>query len=407
MRMNTDPLGRIGSVEITRAGLLKGAFAVGVAVVTAGCEMDRTGPHPGVPGSPFPTPTETAPSVDPSASPEAAANPAIPAPHPELSKSSDQALAKLGRYEGDLGYGFAENMLFVGMPRDTAEAEQQAGDLAKTLKEYAHQGVRPIIIMEPTYNGGKDKADLAKLTEDKDGTNEPWNRFFQTLNWAGVTDDQLGTVVPFPEPNLPEWGGAITNAGTFRANFTRVAQAIKTHFRRAEVSILLDSTTYRDGDTKWATGVTDPVALLPYVTGIPQGLVDSICLQGFPWQPGDRAEDYLNAQTALTLAARAGVKKIWFNTGSFSSRVDETGRKFVADQDERLRVLGEALAQADAVRRAGSGDEFKVRMNIFAQNDTDERAPDWSYAPADYPALRSALYAAAKAGIPVSLFDAK
>jgi hypothetical protein len=325
-----------------------------------------------------------------------------------MGKSHDPQLAKLAKYGEALNCDFDTNMFFVGMPETREEAEQQATETAGRLQEYAKFNIKPLVIMEPTYKGGKERTDLRILNNAKNSEeyHERLDTYFRTLRQAGITDEQMGTWVPFPEPNLPEWKDGVTSPDVFRNNFVPVAQAIKTHFRNAHVSIMLDSATYPDGDVKYAKGTNNPTALLPYVTGIPEQdsspLVDSIGLQGFPWELTDGAADYLPAQSALVCAARLGLKQAWLNTGSFSRRKEGDQTIAVSPQLRATQLAG-ALGQAVAIQKAG----VAVRVNVFAQNDFP-KSPDWSYStPQDVFVLKEGVKVAKQLGILVSLFDSK
>ena len=342
--------------------------------------------------------------------PDAPSQPPVPheaqLPHRGMEQSSDPALRRLAAYEQRLGHGFSVNMLRTEMPRTRDEAEAQAKLMATTLKEYKKQGIPPLVMLQPTANNGAEGIDLrtvndAQHSDGYDGYKDRWDHYFATMVAEGVTSEDMGTWVPFPTPNIPAWQDGVTDADVFKNNFVPVAQALKTHFTEARVSVLLDTTTYPNND--WSHGSTDNGNMLEYVTGLPKGLVDSIGIQGLPYAPGDNPATYLRASAATAAATRVGVKDVWLNTGSFSQRQDVSAGLITCDPQTRVQHLVGEWQQAQAVKQAG----FNVSINVFAQNNFSQGGPDWSYPIDSAPSmtmLKQGADAAAQAGIPISLY---
>jgi hypothetical protein len=392
--MNQDPLATLGNVEMTRGGLLRGAVLMGAAALLTACTEEGKQSHDW-------------PTQDPSAP-----NPAIPGPeqsalppaepHEGLAESGDPSLVRLGKHEKEFDTRFDSNMLFIDMPRDPEQAEAKALELAPRLKEYAKYGIKPIVIMEPTYDGGEEMIDLRKLADAKhaDAYRETLEAYFRTLNWEGIADEQMGRWVLFPEPNIPTWENGVTSAEVFKRNFIPAAQALQTHFREADISVLLERKTYPDGDMDYSNGTADVAALRRYIDGIPQGLIGSIGFQGYPWDKGDKPSNFVDAKTLVDLAGRLGVDRVWLNTGTYH-KAQRDGRDVVFSASERRELLEAELKQAEIARKAGR----EVEVVLFGENKYPEDA-DWSYSTgADKASLKDVLQRARRANIPVSFFD--
>ncbi|HSX34320.1 MAG TPA: hypothetical protein VLF62_01615 [Candidatus Saccharimonadales bacterium] len=326
--------------------------------------------------------------------------------HKNMAKSKDPGLKALAAVEKKTGYSFESNMLFAGMPRTPEEAHDQANEMAARLKEYAKQGVKPLVVMEPTYNQGKDLIDTTKLSDAKHADNyrQTMDAYFGGIrqNEAGITDEQMGNWVLFPEPNIPEWKGGNTDPNTFKANYTVAAQAMKAHFRSGHASVMLDSATYPNND--WSQPSYEGSDLTRYVSGIPEGLIDSVGFQGMPYSQNDDPSVFLNAQAAAQLAEAAKTKNIWINTGTYSSYYNEqTKKREQATTAQRAETLVHESQTAATLQTAG----FDVSVNVFAAPASSPDAPDWSFkSQADQQMLAGTLKAASAAAIPVSLFVA-
>jgi len=338
------------------------------------------------------------------------AKPEAPKPvetHKGMEKSTDPGLKAIAGVEKASGYGFKENMLFTGMPTCPEEAQKQSAEMAERLKKYAEYGISPLVVMEPTAHNGKDNLNLATMTDAKhiDGFRQNMNDYFSGLHNAGITDEQMGAWVPLPEPNIPEWAGGNTDPDTFRRNFTEIAQAAKSHFRGAEVSMMLDSATYQSGS--WDSPSYDAESLMRYTSGIPDGLVDSFGYQGLPFNKQDDPSVFLNANTAAQVAQSLNTKKVWLNIGSFGSYTDvATGQRVAntteAAGDDRANMLMGEVQQAIALKQGG----FDASVNIYAAPAPAGSAdPDWAYnTPKDKELLNHTLNVASAAAIPASLY---
>jgi len=386
--MNRDPWHitppEAGVADPSRRALLIATGAGGILAI-AGCGRGDIQPLE----APTPSPPEEAPPPEPYSYPNV---------HEGLEESNDPQLRLLAAYERRLGHGLEYMTLVTGLPHSAEEATSHAKAMHERLFKWHKFGIKPIVVMEPRY--GNEAADLSRLhSQDYIGVADSapgvLDIYFRTLRWAGVTDEQMGTWVPYPEPNVPKWGGGVTDPGTFRANVTGAAQCIKTHFSNAKVSIMLDSTSYRTGDdakshllsyTKGINHPTDPVS---------SNLVDSVGLQGLPAKHGDRAERFLPAQAVIACANELDVKEVWVASGSFASRkLPGEGRLTMSDAARTAQLFDE-LQQLKLMQAAG----LNVHVNLLVGN---ERGVDWSYERSPL-VLEAALTAAAHAGFETTL----
>lgn len=287
--------------------------------------------------------------------------------HPKLLRSSSPQLKKLAQYEVLCGGAVVDAMLlFLPMPTNDAEADTYATNAAKSLQEFARQGIAPIVLFEPSLTIPGILSQLASGAHDTSLVN-----YYQNLKTHGITDAQMGTWVLFPEANTPLW--QTTDPETFRSNFIKVATIQKHIFPRSATSILLNSTTYTNNDTNWSSG--ELLSLKPYLTKLPKRLVDNFGYQGFPnadsgLDPARFLPDDI-AQEALHIL---GIENIWINTG--------TSQKYSTEQ--RGLMLNDIVNQALKIKDAS------VSINIFAEDKSNTaEATDWSYWHGDIPAPNS------------------
>lgn len=285
--------------------------------------------------------------------------------------SSTPEIRKLSGYESLCGGKFMHgSMLFTSMPASPSDAVEMAKDTAMRLKEFARFGLKPKVILEPLING--QPIDFAAFSRGEH--DQSMHSYFDTLASEGITDELLGEVTSFPEPNIPEWG--TTEPNLIAACITKAAQLQKAHFPHSLTSVLLDSKSYPSG-TSWEGG--QYASLAPYVAPIPKGLIDSFGLQGYPWPDPDSVHDpavFLSANQALEAARILNVSRIWFNTGTFRRGVAWNNTTYTLSPSERYTILHNILNEAQKIRADG----VEPEIMLFAENklDTPEQI-DWSY----------------------------
>jgi hypothetical protein len=325
--------------------------------------------------------------------------------------SADPHVKQLQRYQ-DLCGSYVTNtlMVFTGFPASGATASSGASVIAKKLQTLHQAGIKPIVVAEP-YAG-----DTAMSYRDfLDGKYDmALSVYFAALKNQGITDDMMGTWVPFPESNTPNWNNKDTEPRDYALCVNKYLTAMKKQFPDAKGSILLSAVTYQPDDTEWDNG--DYLALTPYLQDINKDLVSSMGIQGFPWVSNAkttrreifRATEFLQPDFAIAAAQELHTRDIWFNTGSFASKY--TNDKMLQVDlmpNERQSILQGILEVAGYVRRYQQN-EYRVSVNLFSEDKSKaNEATDWSYwrSEDDQRVLRDFLVKAAKQDTPVSLFD--
>lgn len=262
------------------------------------------------------------------------------------------------------------------MPTTAQEAREYASDVTVQLKEFAKYGITPLVFLEPTTASG-----LVDMKAFRAGNYDTAiDTYFAALKAAQITDQMMGTWVPFPEGNIPVWTSL--EPGDFAASVTKTVSFQKKYFPASKASIMLDNLSYPSSGS-WSGGKA--VSLVPYVSGIPSGLIDSVGLQGFPWAPAANEggpnngtpKSYLRVSLAAELARALGVKNIWLNTGTFGVKyAGQPTRQVAVSAEQRLALLTETVAQAKTLQASG----FAVSMHLFAEDKSRvAEATDWSY----------------------------
>jgi len=330
-----------------------------------------------------------------------------------LSDITTAGLRELNQYQNICGSFVANHMmLLTSMPNSTKNAIELADSMAATLKTYSEYGVSPIVMVEPVTSWG-----LVDFSEYESGFYDDWiSAYFKELKLQGLTDSQMGTWVPFPEANLPYWNTANTTASDFGVIVSKYLEALEGYFPNAQGSILLSSATYTDTNFSWQN--ENYASLLPYITNIEPGLVDSVGLQGFPWMPPEgstaapitNANTFLNIKQATSMADALKTKEIWFNTGTFSTAYAQSPNSIVfVDASTRLQILDSIISEASIAKSKG----YDVSINLFAQDQSNTKeAIDWSYwhSEADESniqadAMKSFIQGVYSHGIQLSIFD--
>lgn len=293
---------------------------------------------------------------------------------PGLASSSLSNLQKLNEYQQYCHSAVTNRMMYFTTISSRVNAQSDAVAMAKTLMEFSRYGISPLIIDEPGtipfkqfVNGSYDRA---------------LDTYFQTLKDQGVTDEQMGMWVPFPEANLPEWDRSGTTPQDVATMINDYGTIFKSYFPQAQLSVMLNSMTYL-GSYDNAGSYS---SFLPYVQGINPGLIDSFGLQGFPYFPeatnhsADPVVDasvFLPNQLASEAADALGTTSIWYNTGTFSQTYVATPKDTVTISPSQRTTILKSIAQ-NAVQLQQKG--YTVSINIFAgdKSDTDE-GTNWSY----------------------------
>ncbi|MDN5274988.1 MAG: hypothetical protein JWP06_889 [Candidatus Saccharibacteria bacterium] len=346
--------------------LLVGFLAIIIGLSILGYRHSR----PAVTTAPKPTIAHTPPGCS-------NGNPA----HASISSSDDAVLQKLSEYETVCpGVPIDTMMLFAAMPTSDDEASTSAKNTASRLKEFAKYNIQPLVSFEPN-------ADMPTIINDiRAGKYDTiLASYFQDLKAAGISSEQLGTWVLFPEANTPTWHN--TDPATFTANVMKLATIQRQVFPDCQLTILLNNTTYTSNDEQWSHGVKKDFG--DYVNSIPAGTLDSFGYQGFPFvAPKDAstqydqldAKDFLPLATARNAANKLHTKKIWLNTGTFRyAHTDSDAQLVTLSLSQRQQTLDGIARQASEFHDQG----FDVSLNLFAMDKTNESEHiNWSYWPA-------------------------
>ena len=306
-------------------------------------------------------------------------------PIEDLSAASDPHLSKLEEYQQACqSLVTDELMIFVDMPNSDPAAKKDAEALAVTLKEFSQYDISPIVVAEPVTEWG-----LVDFEEFAGGFYDDWlETYFSTLKSEGVTDQEMGTWVPFPEANLPYWNNH-GNPRDFATNVNIYLGILKSHFPDAKGSILLNSATYDSEDFDWLHG--EYVSFRPFIETINNSYIDRFGMQGFPWSSNKvdggagiySAAEFLNHRLAMEAADFLGTDHIWLNTGTYSAKyaLDED-RLVEISPEMRKDILGSILSESLRLK----DQDYKVSINIFAEDKSQtEEETDWSYWPQGEP----------------------
>jgi hypothetical protein len=298
-----------------------------------------------------------------------------------LSTAISPQLRKLAQYEQVCNSAIISQMsFFVAMPTTTQEANEYATDVAVQLREFSEYGINPLVFLEPTTSSG-----LINMTDYRSGVYDSViDTYFATIKAAQITDEMMGTWVPFPEGNLPVWSSLDPN--DFATSVTKTITYQKKHFPSSKASILLDTVTYPNSGS-WDGGQV--ASLMPYIKNIPIGLIDSFGLQGFPWSPpaneagptNGNPSDYLKIDLATEAARTLGITDIWLNTGTFGLKyANQPLRQITVSPEQRLVLLNEVINRAKTIQSQG----YIVSIHLFAEDKSlVPEATDWSYWPND------------------------
>lgn len=329
-----------------------------------------------------------------------------------LIPGNDPHLAKLVEYQEFCGSFVTDTLMFFSaFPYSRFTAAEEATALAAKLKAFHQNGIHPIVIVEP-YAGGEPidyKGFLAG------GYNVALDNYFQALSDNGVTKEMMGTWVPFPESNTPNWENKNTEPQDFALAVNKYLGFLQKYYPEVKGSILLNSTTYDPNDLEWNNG--DYLSLIPYIEDIDKNLIESFGIQGFPWVSNStvekrhqifRASEFLQPDMAIASAQELRTKDIWLNTGTFAT-------KYADDETKRVEVsLNDRKATLNGILDVAKGMEeyqlngYRVSINLFSEDKSSfGEATDWSYFQGEDSRilLKEFLRKAEEYDIHISLFD--
>ncbi len=327
-----------------------------------------------------------------------------------ISNADDVHLAKLSAYQELCGsYVTDKWMVFGRFVEDADDARTYAAEVADKLRKFHDAGVRPVMIIEPYI-----RSEAMSYSQFLNGKyDKPLALFFDELKRLSVTDDMMGTWVPFPESNTPSWNNKDTEPADFARAVNKYLRAMKAVFPAADGSILLNATTYDPNDAQWENG--DYIGLDSYIQEIDHSLVSSFGVQGFPWiarsesrtPPILSPDEFLQPELVINAAQELRTRDIWVNTGTFISKYTGTESQAVMTAGQRREILSNILQTVQSIQDYQQN-EYRVSINLFAEDkSTKNEKTDWSYmAASDHKAvLVEFISKLHEAQIDFSLFD--
>lgn len=286
--------------------------------------------------------------------------------------TNDPQLKAVPEYEKACKSAFiSDMMLFTDMPISTPDAIAAADKMAVRLKEFRAQAIRPIVIVEPDSEWG-----LVDFHEFATGYYDDWIKsYFERLKQDGITDDNLGLWIPFPEPQQPYWNNN-GDPDDFALSINRYFKQLRASFAAGHAGILLDS----------QAGETDKAPqLLAYTRLIDNSLVDVAGLQGFPWYPASpdskqkpitSASEFAPASLLDQVAKSLDTKNVLLNIGTFRHKKADDGGNIAVTTTDRQASLNSIVREVTNLRN----ENYDVTVNIFAENKFDNKeGVDWSY----------------------------
>ena len=327
-----------------------------------------------------------------------------------LANLQNAYLNQLNIYQRICGSSAATKMMiFTDLITNEDQISNRLNSLAENLRDFKVAGITPVIVIEPS-----DLGQLIDFQEIASGKfNNLFDKYFSTLKSKGITDEQMGIWVPFPEPNVPNWKSQGSTPNDFSLMVNNYGSALKKYFPKAKMSILLNSFSYQPEDKEWANGL--PTEFNEYIRSIKSELIESFGVQGFPWVSKanqDRVEnfdanDFLQPDLAVRAAKLLRVKEIWFNTGTFST-------KYTRDPNNRVNISPTVRMQINnsiyKVTTNIQDQTYKVWVNQFVQDKSaTTEATNWSYLTnrMHQKVFKNFTKNLNDAGIEVGLFDIK
>lgn len=286
--------------------------------------------------------------------------------------TSDPQLKVISEYEHACRSSFIDDMmLFTNMPISVADAQQAADKMAIRLKDFQQQDITPIVIVEPDSEWG-----LIDFQEYARGDYDAWiAAYFQELAYDGISEQNLGIWIPFPEPQQPYWNNN-SNPDDFAHSVNRYFHSLRTVFPEGKTAILLDSQVNADEKAP---------QLLAYTRLIDNSLVTMAGLQGFPWHPTDEGDTRLPITSASQFAPASlleevahslGTKEVLLNIGSYRHRKGQNGGDTAVTTEERAATMDSIAREVKILQK----DNYHTTVNVFAQDKLNAKeGVDWSY----------------------------
>jgi hypothetical protein len=319
-------------------------------------------------------------------------------------------LKQLKKYQDLCGAKVADKMMvFTQIPSNINSVQPLADEISAVLKEFSVYGITPVVIAEP--NDGDTYLSFAQFA--KGVFNPVLEQYFTAIRNSGITDQQMGVWVPFPEANIPVWNSDGASVSDFGLLINNYSSSLKKFFPTTSVSVLMNYTSFDPADK----GYTKPsiANFDEYLKNIKPGMVDSFGIQGFPWVETNRSSNnsvndpavFLQPANTIRAAKQLGVNTIWFNTGTISSKYTQSPslRVNVSVADRQV-INNSKLSVFDQVQNTG----YNIWVNEFVQDKSNTaEQTNFSYLQTaqDQSAFKDFAKKLSDRGVSLSLFDAE
>ncbi|MGL4759085.1 MAG: hypothetical protein ACRCXZ_07125 [Patescibacteria group bacterium] len=278
---------------------------------------------------------------------------------------------------------FDKMMIFTYLPQSDEEIRSESKILSAKLLAFNRYNIKPIIVFEPAFESGY--LNFKKIAEGE--YNSSLRNYFEALVKEGMTTENIGQIIPFPEPNIPVWNRKDSEPETFAKAFNNFVEILREYIPNQKAIPLLNTKTYNQDDKDWAKGSIQ--SLKPWVKDIKEDYIGKVGLQGFPWQSAKNErqvfetsiEKFLPIKSIEELIETTNNNTIMLNTGTYGSKYTQDKNKTVIFQPkDRKKILDEIQLLTYNLQKKGN----KVAINIFAEDKSDvAEDTDWSYKTAD------------------------
>ena len=325
-----------------------------------------------------------------------------------LNQSTSPILKQLSKYQDVCGSKVADKMMvFTQIPSNVNSVQPLANEISNILREFSLYGITPVVIAEPI-----DGDVQLSFTEFAKGVFNPvLDQYFAAIKNTGITSQQMGMWVPFPEANIPTWNSEGSTPADFGLLINNYSSILKKYFPTTTISVLMNYTSFNPTDKSYSKpSITN---YDEYLKNIKSGLVDSFGMQGFPWVEANRSSDnsvndpqiFLQPANTMRAANQLGINSIWFNTGTISSKYTQNPNLRVnISAADRQVINNNKIKVFDKVKNAG----YNIWVNEFVQDKSNTaEQTNFSYLQTvqDQAAFKDFATKLNARGIALSLFD--
>lgn len=306
-------------------------------------------------------------------------------------------IKKLNEYQTICdSFAFNQMMIFSYMPQGNEAIANEAKNLGSKILAFEKIGIKPLIVFEPTAETGN--LNFKKLENNE--YKPTLKQFISALIANGVNENNIGDIIPFPEPNIPAWDRLNATPKSFALSFNNFVETIREDFKDMKGITLLNTKTYQESDKNWAFGKIESPK--PWVEDIKKEYLLKVGLQGFPWQSPNNekilldtdVKEYLPLSSIDEMIKVTQTKEIFLNTGTFYKKYTQDKKRSISvSAKERKKILEELLYQSNKIQEKG----VNLTINLFAEDKSKTpEDTDWSYKTTDDQAILKEFLARAE-----------